>query len=392
MKTRKRKNVLKYMVVFACILLCTSFFVVPVSAADGVVTDRFKIDITSPNASDFRVFPYAGGGTDDFSMANGSSFSTAQPAEDYEEGREEIDFLFDWVDSQNGGVVSLWLGNSTFTSDPLNSDVLHTYSKNDTVWMDGSQFDASTFTDYFSLTKFRFVLREASIRDINLLNDFTIGKVVATSDIFDCRISSNTTDPIIFDDIYFTFLDSVECQSLALCLEFNGSSMSKFDLNVMFRESFFTLHYGTGTSPNYPMYPGAGGGNEVNDLGTVEDQILSDSSAGMDQGLSVMGDLNQSISNLGLGNGFLVLLTRTMNEFLEIPGFNGLIYVSLSLGLFGSLMGLAGSIISAGDRRAASAKRERNRVVREKERAYRNSPEGIAERMRASQIARRHLL
>lgn len=353
MKTRKRKNVskhvLKYMAVFTCILLCTSFFVMPVSAAEGLTAVMFSIEVVQPHEWNLRVMN-PGINSDYFSSANHVIFSDAEMANSCNVDRELATYNYDWV-SAAGGVISLWLGRNTFTSDPITSDVVHTYSVNDTVWLDPGSFIAFTDNSYYALSRFRFVLREGD-------RSGKVGSVVAATDPIECYISEYTGfEPIRFEKLSFNFFRTVSCNNLSLCLEFYGSSMETKDLSISFLEDSFTINYGSGSDPNYPIYSPAPEGN-VGNLNSSEEELIGSSEEGISQGLDKIQAFSTFLNDLDISNAALLRISQLMMRLVEIPSMAALVNISLSLGLFASLFALAGSLVSAADRRAGAAKRE----------------------------------
>lgn len=345
MKTRNQKVIS----ILACVLLLASFFAFPVYAASPT-SSTFSINVTEPQLEDFRILRAGQLVSTAFDISNTAIFSDSETANTFETDRDIVTFTYDWIVG-NQGVVSLWLGMSTFTSDPITSDTVHTYSINDTVWLEPGSFIAFTDEQQYVLTKYRFVLRESNNRGI-------VGAVVAATDPIDCRIAAGVDDPITFDDVGFKFLESVSCQNLSLCLEFYGSSLDSVNLNLGFFEDSFIVNYGAGFDPNYPIYPSAPGGN-VGNLDSTEQELVGSSEEGVQEGLNKINptSFNNAFQELGVGNVAPFRFISLMNRFLTIPSIDGLITISIGLGLFASLFALVGSIVSAKDRKAASEAR-----------------------------------
>lgn len=226
MKTRRHKVVLKYMTIFTCILLCASFFCIPVSAASYTAVFNFPIsDGDDPPLNYCRVFPITA--QNDYSSANTGIFSNAPTAHNAYIKGPAIDpagvvYEFDWV-SSGAGVVSIMLGQSSFGD-------LESFTAGDTAYMNPGQIDIIVASDFTAFTTYRFVLRSFDA-------DFTVGSVVATTDLITERMSNMSggeeTFRLIFDRLPFNFISSISGGNyigLALCIEFFGNSMNSVDL------------------------------------------------------------------------------------------------------------------------------------------------------------------
>lgn len=77
---------------------------------------------------------------------------------------------------------------------------------------------------------------------------------------------------------------------------------------------------------------------------------------------SLITDLEANLNLVAFTGAF----NKIMDRIVLIPGLNPLVSISLSLGLFASLFGLAGSIISAASRGSGQAQREAQREARKK--------------------------
>lgn len=360
MKTRKQKVISRILCMVVSIFLLTSFFVVPVSAEQDYFTTTFVQDVENFDTSYFRTF--AVGGYDEVNKKTSKEGLSADSATSY--GEAHIEYQFDYQNSINQGISVLYLGASTLHNTEIDSSQTFYFQKGDTAWLSPGWLHIGIKGDQFAIMNFRFVLREsrstaAGDRQVHY------GRVIAQSEVINTRIDDNGNGHLQFDSVSFEFLESISTTSLTLCLELFSSSYHNYDRIVFFLQNEFYLNYGAGKNPNYPIYPNAPGGDEIGGLGSKEDQLLNDSSAGLQEGVNSIGKVNGLLSGGKGVNGtdlhlaaFATNLSGIMERIAGINGIGDLVYISLSLGLFASLFGLAGSIISAADRKAGQAKRE----------------------------------
>lgn len=343
MKTRRQKVVLKYMSIFTCILLCASFFCIPVSAGS-----MYDVTFETPIPGEEGVFRVGGGRYDDWSPTEDLTWQELSMPKSVEDvvdtdGRPGTAYTFDWIDA-NQGVLSFWLGQSTFGIDR--------FQTSDYAWLDQGAFTLEVVEgDYIAFSYYRFVLRPHFV-------DGTVGAVIASTEPTQFYLSGIGQDyvRVSYPKLSFNFYDSVSAKGLVLCLEVAGSSLNNFNQIIATYQDYYSVHYAKGSDPNYPIYGGADSGN-LDELESQEQQLMDSASGGIDAGINAMVGFQQIYNDLNLFV-FPMRLAAILNGLVDIPGIHGLVMVSLSLGLFASLMALAGSLVSAADRKAGQAKRE----------------------------------
>lgn len=375
MKTRRQKVVLKYirkyMVILSCILLCASFFVMPVSA-----------EVDSLNSVTIENYTYIYGGnfmdsTPDVpvllynacfagvtsvnnldalnNVTSMSTFFTYPYPFSYDYGPG---FHFDFYDSPGlDRFLLVYYINQLF-----DDNVYRTFSKDDTFYID-SHWLAFYLGSDTTISNYRFVLRDFGRLDSN---GFGFGNVVAYTDIISTNINDEFPE-LEYDRLKFTFVDDVYSNSLCLCFEMSGTTDNNTLIIAFDAGMEFTINYGSGVSPNYPIYPDAPGGNEVNDYASKEQQLVDSQQQGLSQGANSISNTNSFLSSLNTDlklMSFVPVLSGMLDRLATIPGVMPIVQISLALGLFASLLGMAGAIVSAADRKAAREKREAARAAR----------------------------
>ena len=371
MKTRKQKVICRFLCMVVSIFLLASFFVVPVSADVDELTQvtisniLYKYGMGAGGNYDPDYLPYPN------LVIFSSSFNTFTVLDQMTSGLGDFypnsiwttiysmtyDFNLENCSEYNYGVYYI---NQLF-----DDNVVRSFAKGDTVFLDPGEIPIWVYGD-FSITKCRFTLRDEGSSD-----DFNYGSVIASTDIISCDLVEDS-DLFIFDQLSFSFSRDVESSNLCLCFEFLVSDPTD-EIQIEIEAFDVSFKFGSGVSPNYPIYPAAPGEDQINGLGSKEDQLLNDSAAGLQEGINSIGKVNSILSGGRGVNGtdlhlaaFATNLSGIMGRIADINGIGDLVYISLSLGLFASLFGLAGSIISAADRKAGHAKREAARSASKK--------------------------
>lgn len=112
----------------------------------------------------------------------------------------------------------------------------------------------------------------------------------------------------------------------------------------------FNFHYGYG-NPNSPEYPGYSKPDTgaADDLDSIENELKDQSTEGFNTANSYFSGFFDTIQPYSSG---LLFVADVMNLSIDtIPFIGHLLGISLALGLFGFILGLAGSIAGAADRR-----------------------------------------
>lgn len=366
MKTRKQKVISRILCMVVSILLLASFFVVPVSAADllsNVVISNIMYDYGG-DSHDSDQLPYESLNVfympydllfTSYNNTTSSNASSLNPLYIDNTRNQYMEFTFADVDPNNYHFGVYYI-NQLF-----DDGVNRTFAKGDTLFIDGGFFGCWTFDDA-RLTQFRFTLRE-----LGDSGTFSYGRVVASTDVINFNITEDS-EGFDYDHLAFNFSQDITSPDLCLCFEFKAD-LPDTDFIVGFESTEFIIQFGDGVSPNYPIYPSAPGGDDIAGLGSAEQELLDSSAAGLDEGVFIIGNIGNLINGSRAGIdlvAFLGAFNGMMDRLFVIPGVNPLVYISLSLGLFGSLFGLAGSIISAASRGSGQAKREAERESRKK--------------------------
>lgn len=124
--------------------------------------------------------------------------------------------------------------------------------------------------------------------------------------------------------------------------------------NITLVNQPFAVSCGDPNSPNAPAYNKPDGGS-VSDLGSAEDALVG----GTQDGIDTAGDAFSSVdTNLAAYINGLLMCSKIMGAAMtKMPWLGTVIEISLALGLFASLLGLAAALIGASDRRAAASAR-----------------------------------
>lgn len=371
MKTRKQKVICRVLCMVVSILLLASFFVVQVSAeVDQLSTVILKNELYSyeadgggdnPDSSD-RPFPslrfHNASKSAPFSVLNNlTSFDFKWPSDVYT-GRNYMYFEFDkeFLDlPSNYSAYYVYYINQLF-----DDGVVRSFSEGDTCFISPGTFDAIPDDDCY-FTSYRFVLREDGDS-----YGFDYGKVVASTKSYSIDVGSDD-DGIVYDDrLALNFTSDVKSNTLCLCLELKVESFEDFFTFNVWQNSV-EVSWGPGVSPNYPIYPSAPGGSDVGDYGSAEQEVIQSQEQGITEGLDSISNAENVLTDLDVNfklDTFSVTLINIMNRIGNVPGFDSLVHISLSLGLIASFLSLTGAIISAADRKAGQAQREAQREAR----------------------------
>lgn len=366
MKIRKQKVISRILCMVVSIFLLASFFVVPVAALDQMTTVTIQNILYEfggdDNDPDQRPYSSANGFGQNSRKPSFSALNNVQSGSNHAFDAlgvyvESDTIFFDFYADQFDYYFLIYYINQVF-----DDGVTRNFSQGDTFFIENGHIGVWT-TDPSSMSQCRFVLRDFG-------NDYSFdyGRVVAYTDVFDINVTEDG-DGIDYDRLSFNFREDVTSDSLCLCVEFlcdlDGGNL----FQVLFEQDNYRLSFGPGVSPNYPIYPSAPGGDDIGHLDSQEQQLLQDSQAGLDAGVDVMENTGNLITDLEADLN-LVAFTGALNQILNrivlIPGLDPLVHISLSLGLFASLFGLAASIISAASHRSGQAASESKRESRKK--------------------------
>lgn len=137
---------------------------------------------------------------------------------------------------------------------------------------------------------------------------------------------------------------------VALEIFMERSSAANFSMN----NATVTFGYGSPSSPDYPSYVAPDDGN-MGALEDTEDQLLQGSEQGLNNATETFTNFGSTIMQFEQG---MVLISQMMTRLTgNIPLVGAIVTISMSLGIFASLLGLAGAIVSAADRKASAEAR-----------------------------------
>lgn len=358
MKTRKQKVICRVLCMVVSILLLASFFVVPVSALDQLTTVVIQNEMYEYGSDhhDPDQRPYSSFYLQESSMNLTMSFlnTVTSSIEKFLLHPSSISGNPAFMEFSYSDVVPDSFHYGIYYINQLFDDgVTRTFATGDTLYIDAAFFGVYLYDD-MRITQFRFTLRE-----LGNSFDFSFDRVVASTDTINVNVTDNDGG-FDYDRLSFNFTQDITSNSLCLCLEF------KFDITqdeVYFEleESNFTIQFGAGVSPNYPIYPSAPGKDEVNGYGSAEQELIGSQESGMQEGLDAMTGMENILADLDSSlqfGAFTTKLSGVLDRIVSIPGLDALVHISMALGLFASLMALAASIVHAADRKAGQAKRE----------------------------------
>ncbi len=111
----------------------------------------------------------------------------------------------------------------------------------------------------------------------------------------------------------------------------------------------------TGNADSEPVAPD--GGSSVDDYNNLEQNVIGSTNAGSAEIGNVFSNISGSLSNF---IGGFALVSGILGAFLKLPFFGSLAYISLGIGIFASIMGVATSVYS----RFSNASARQNHVRR----------------------------
>lgn len=349
MKTRKQKVI----TILASVFLLASFLCFPVSAADDYYTAVFHYPYLGVDDTTFED-NYFGFCLLESSLNDYDWDTLRRPYTDFYwssgDSEDLTGYGYHWLwpsGYNNQGYISFYLGSSSFG--------ISSYVPEDTIWVDPVDLLLIFPDAYSGVFQYRF-----AFRDVSSGND--VGSVVGYSEWVSYRAASYESWSEIDLSIARTAMTITKGGSydgLAFFIEFFGTSMNQ-SMGLAMDEYGVSVNYGKGHSPNYPVYNAPSGSDEIGGLTTQEDELLEDTEEGSYLANEYFQHFN-SVYTLGYFPAGLVAITNVMGSFINnIPGFTALMNVSLSLGLFATLLGLAAAVFGAADRRAAAKSRSAN--------------------------------
>ena len=183
---------------------------------------------------------------------------------------------------------------------------------------------------------------------------------------FDVEFTDGTGDYKY--NIYYDFIATENIYGIEICFTYNAVSLfglpsnkQGFVLNTGYMEKVsIDVNDETGflQAPNY-VKPDGGKLEEMED---IEDELGTNAEEGFD---AINGNVDNFVSNItGFVAGLQFMSTVMHLLIVRVPFAGSLVYISLGLGMFGLICGLAGAIISANDRKVTREKIKKERYSR----------------------------
>ena len=352
MKNRRQKYIV---LIVACMLLCASFFAVPVSAADtNVVTDIIRISDISVDVRNFGLDDFVLDPTDPFAYLNTLSWSElnrpyAAGFNDYD-GYDMVDFSFDSSPGVDV-VTSFAITESPFTTLQWTSDFYPVY-----LYLNSGQFYfLSGNLNYVKYT--RWSLRE--------YNNGVIGDVIAYTDFVSWKTLTSDVIHVQINRDKFSYFYSPVPRQVVLCFDVvsTPSRDSTFfayatDYPIEFLQVNSDPNFIGDVSmpyPNIPQYisPDFSG---YQDYSAYENHLLSTTEDSRTTFLGMMTNLRDNMVSF---TKFFAKLSILLTDITgTIPFLDIVVYISLSLGLFASFLGIAGSLTHAAERSSIAKRKE----------------------------------
>lgn len=358
---------MKKTIIFVLVLAVslTAFSVCSVSAEDGAFYSfRPNLDFDTVNASYLYQIGTSGTSADYvFGLMNNTNqifnYYDIEPA-DYDGDFATFEFYPRSSGANTLTGLVLPLGLSTLSAD--GSSVL--ISVEDTLFLESGRFYVQIETSLDAIIKARFTIRPVYNTLPN--GNSTFSSVYATTDYIDVTISGSKSyfDYPMLNFASTGYFEDGVVTPVFLCVEFVFSTAEPLDITILNVEATTArLFYGSGTSPNNPIYPPADGGN-VGNLDSAEQELIGSQQQGLDNTGAVIGNAENVIldlnTDLHLG-AFVQALNPILDKIVTISGFDALVNMSLALGIFASLLSLSASIIGASDRKERMRKQRENR-------------------------------
>lgn len=363
MKARKQK-VIRIGCIIVSIFLLASFFALPVMAeVDNLSSVEVENDIYFSVGSDEEVSsqrPYTPFYVGYFTKNQLTGYDDLTSA--YWSWTQATDGMM----NSNGGYFDFWdapvnqsgrtLKAVYYINQLFDDYAVRTFREGDTMFIGAEGWLGTWFDTITEFVDYRFTLRDNGDDYM-----FSFGRIVAYTDTVTLD-NETVEDDAGFDypGLVFKFNQEVTSSTLCLCLEFTITN-EVTDLVFNIDPVNILIKFGSGVSPNYPIFPAAPGGDDVGNYDKAEQQLVQSQQQGLSQGAQAIQGAGSSLNALSNDlklMSFVPVLSGMLDRIVQIPGINALVNISLSLGLFVSLLGLAASIVSAADRKVGQAKRE----------------------------------
>lgn len=318
------------------VTLTVSFFAVPVMAGDAYATVTFNY---LPNDEGILPNDWVRWATTVANL-NSKSWNDLNPIREtwsFSVSNSSIKGLgatFDWgTDSDLSGAISFYVGRSKFE--------LNTYSSSDTVWSEPFKLWIVLSEAYSASSYFRISLRS--------VDGGSIGTRVGQTDWQQIRFSTasgNAAYEFRIPSLPIQIFNPGNYDGLSVHFDIQCTSMNS--CGIGFSDGAFTINYGSGSSPNFPSYlpPDSG---DLPHVSEGQQALLDDTQQGSDIAVDNFNSLQSDLSYVSTG---LYYVSSMVLSLVNIEGISTVVKVSLSLGLFATLLSLTASIIGAGDRAA----------------------------------------
>lgn len=334
MKTRRQKV---FAILAAC-FLCASFFAVPVSA-DSYYSANFGY----PYEIDGNEWTKSAGMTSTEGVLNNGSYWNFYNPDSITQINNKTNYSWEWPEPfpETKGYVSVLVGISDFGVDY--------YSETDTVWLTPFVMNLTAETG-MTIESYRVSLR--------YLDGTNIESVVGSTEWSKINLTGKSQRYATSKDRLINITKGGEYDALVVCFDFKVSSLSSIYYFAMgIEDRSLTVNYGIGSDPNFPVFNVPDDGY-VSGYIDAEEELLEENQSGLDEADNIFVNGIENITLFAMPftkiSGYLTRLSR-------FPYFSIIVWISLSIGLFASLLALSASIVGAADRKASRMYRSKSR-------------------------------
>lgn len=338
MKNKKRKQ--KVICIGLSILLLAVFLCAQVSAADYYTATFNWFIVGDDGVYDTNYVKY----DDTIEHYNVTDWNDLPSVDSTYEWEDPTNSKYtgygaewDWPTGDTSGIVSFYIGRSRFGA---NEDSGMGFSSDDTIWTEPFQLAVALPDQYTSSSYFRISFREVTAGG-------TIGKYVGTTGWKSDYFTSNSFPGAhywVFDipSYQMKILTPGNYYGLSVHIEFQVSSMNGMSIGL--GDSDLIIHYGRGSSPDFPIFSKPDTGVE-DDFINNSDELIDDYVTGGFE--SFKSEINAFAVPAEILQGMTVVSTLMTNFVNQVPGFSVLVMLSLTVGILACALGMVGSIVGA---------------------------------------------
>lgn len=319
-------------------LFVCEFFAVPVSAGS-----YYSANFGYPYEIEGNEWSKSAGMTSTEYVLNSGSYWNFYNPDSIAQSNNKTRFAWEWPEpfTETKGYVSVLIGISDFGVDY--------YSETDTVWLTPFVMSLTAETG-MTIESYRVSLR--------YLDGTNIESVVGSTEWSKINLTGKTQRYATSKDRLIKITKGGEYDALVVCFDFKVSSLSSIYYFAMgIEDRSLTVNYGIGSDPIFPVFNAPYDG-DVEGYITQEEELLEENQAGLDEADDIFID---GIQNIAL---FALPFTKISRYLTTLAGDSYLsivVWISLSIGLFATLLSLGASIVGAADRHASRMSRFKSR-------------------------------